>query len=333
VMRANMRLVKASQRLTSWHLASMIALMTKVAPTISEVIASRVRKYRQLRGWSVRELAERCVKAGANTLTQASLTNIERGLSASAGRGSRAVTVPELLSLACVLEVPPVMLLLPLGDHIAFEVSPGVTLEPLVALRWMVGGDAGRTAIGIRNYEGFPPNYDQASNELAVYASAEEAREGAEYRLQLMDEKTDSLIESRRFIEDQWNAYPARRPYIEDLARRNHRPRPGQDISDEEWVAQWRELMPAGYKLALREYVDAIWQVVNAGFDVPPPIPRRLYVDIMSSFPKAGGLPIDGGEAGDLDLLTGELRERPAPRRPVLPPNIQIIGEGDDGGR
>lgn len=309
----------------------MIALMTKV-PTISEVIAARVRKYRRERGWSVRQLAEKCAEAGAVTLTQASITNIERGLTASSGRGSRAVSVTELFSLAFVMEVPPVMLMLPVGEHNQFEVCPGLTMEPLMTLNWMVAGGASKIALSLDfDRSGVPPSYSQASDELLLYSNIHHTRGLAQTALSLIHGDPEPLVQARRALERRWEENPSQRPYLEEIAKRNNRPLPGQAISDEEFVAQWRELLPRTYKARLRDYADAMWRVVDAGFEVLPPVPRNLYVDIMSSFPKSGGVPLDGGDADDVDLLTGEPREQPAPRRPVLPPNIEVVDEAGHG--
>lgn len=311
----------------------MLVLMTK-APTISDVVASRVRKYRQERGWSVRQLAEKCAEVGATTLTQASITNIERGISATSGRGSRAVSVTELFALAFVMEIPPIMLMLPLGEHNHLEVCPGLTTEPLTALRWMVAGSASKTALSLDlDRAGMPAAYVQASDELLIYSGIEHARELAENVLRAMHADPAHLVQLRRQSEARWEENPTQRAYLELLAKRNNRPLPGQAISDEEFVAQWRELLPRTYRERLRNYADAMWRAVDAGFEVLPPMPRRLYADIMSSFPKSGGIPLDGGDMDDVDPVTGELRESAAPRRPVLPPNIQILDGADDGDR
>lgn len=77
---------------------------------------------------------------GAATLTQASITNIERGLSTGEGgkRGGRAVTVDELLVLAYVLDARIADLLVP-DDGSEFEPVPGVVVHPFAASTWLEG--------------------------------------------------------------------------------------------------------------------------------------------------------------------------------------------------
>lgn len=302
--------------------------MTK-APTVADTIASRVRKYRQERGWSIRELAERCTSTGASTLTQASLTNIERGLSASSGRGSRAVTVTELLSLAFVMEVPPVMLMLPLGEHDEVEACPGLTLRSLDLMRWLVAYDS----VGGRLLDGgpseAPDSYLRASGELRLLVDIERTRDLARRTWDMLHGDPEPLIELRQVIESRWEANPSQRAYLEAAADMNNRPRPGQGMSDEEFVAQWRETLPSLYRSRLREYVDAMWQAADAGIAVLPPVPRQMYVDIM----KFAADDAPPGWKWDVDPLTGLPREVATPVRPVLPPNILIeVPDGDHDG-
>lgn len=120
--------------------AHSLALMAK-SRTAIETIAERVREVRQKRGWSVRKLAEACTASGVTSLTQASITNIERGLSNTEGkRGGRTVTADELLALAYVLGVRPLDLMVP-HDAELMQVVPGVDVHPYVAATWISGND------------------------------------------------------------------------------------------------------------------------------------------------------------------------------------------------
>lgn len=96
---------------------------------VDEVIAERVKHYRQCQKWTVRQLAERCATLIPG-LTEASVTNIERA--------RREVSARELLILAHVLQVPPVALLLPLANpRAAVEIVPGVESPIEQALAWL----------------------------------------------------------------------------------------------------------------------------------------------------------------------------------------------------
>ena len=303
----------------------MIALMTK-APTASEAIAAAVRKYRQQRDWSVRELAEKCASLGATTLTQASLTNIERGLT-SGRRGSRAVTVDELLVLAYVLDVPPALLMLPLGDANHVEICPGIDVDPYTALQWLVGNKwitDGRT---LEN--AIPGAYDRAVEVVRYFSDIDIARRAAEWPRQMLHGPDEPLVQARRRMDALWKDNPDSRGHYERLADTNNRPRPGLPISDAEFVEQWRKMLPATYKARLREYVDALWRAADAGLRALPPVPRDLYVDIM----KITAEEAPPGWRWDIDPLTGLPREVATPARPALPPDILVLDGGEDGDR
>jgi transcriptional regulator with XRE-family HTH domain len=110
--------------------------MTEPDP-IGVAVAKQIRKYRQKRGWSVRKLAEECTRLGVE-ITPSSLANIER-LKPDARKGMRRVTVDELMVIAYVLAVPPILLLTPLGEADAVELVPGVAVHPVAARKWIVG--------------------------------------------------------------------------------------------------------------------------------------------------------------------------------------------------
>lgn len=105
-------------------------------PTVGDIVAQQIRRYRQDKGWSIRELSEACAKYGATQLTQSSLANIERGRDASAQRKGREVSVDELAALAVVLGVPPMALLLPVKDDDDRAEIDTVAVTPTVQASW-----------------------------------------------------------------------------------------------------------------------------------------------------------------------------------------------------
>lgn len=301
------------------------------APTASEAIASAVRKYRQLQGWSVRELSEKCAELGATTLTQASLTNIERGLTAREGRGSRAVTVDELFVLACALGVPPAVLMLPFGEHNQIAVLPRFSMEPLNAFLWLIGGEAARGLLdqGFR-FANEPPTFKGSTRAMRRIAEIAKARAAAESTRELLYCDPEILLSTRRRLDAMWqNAKPVWRARYEEAARENHRPLPGSPITDQEYVDQWREALPATYESRLRAYTEALWRAAESGdLQVLPPIPRDLYIDIM----KLAAQEAPDGWQWDIDPLNGLPREVASPVRPVLPPNIEVRDDEDHDG-
>lgn len=109
---------------------------------MGDVIASQVRKYRLLKNWSVKRLAEECERLGAPQLTAASLANIERGQDETAKRAGRRVLVEELTVLARALQVPPIMLLFPLGLEQTTKPLPKDEQSTWAAVQWFMGAAA-----------------------------------------------------------------------------------------------------------------------------------------------------------------------------------------------
>ncbi len=107
---------------------------------VSDVLAARVKLFRDRRGWSAARLAEECARCGAPDLTAAAIANIETGRrDKDTGRRRRMVTVDEWLVLAYALAVPPVLLLVPLRDANRTPITPTVAVPPALALSWIRG--------------------------------------------------------------------------------------------------------------------------------------------------------------------------------------------------
>lgn len=315
------KLANAAHCLTSWHSASIIAVMTKV-PTASEAIAAGVRKYRRLRGWSVRELAEKCAELGATTLTQASLTNIERGLVAKEGRGSRAVTVDEMFVLAYALSVSPMMLMLPFGEHNRIAVLPKASLDLITAFRWIGMGTAGRDLLFHDVSWGEEPALrDRGLYVLRLLADIENWRLSALTTRRYLHGDRETLLAVRREMDARWRAAdPTLRTRMEQVAKENNRPLPGSPISDDEYVEEWRKALPSTYETRLRSYADALWRAFeSAAVQVLPPVPALLYADLMA-------LPAhDHINEQDLGVLADSI---PPPSRPILPPGVEVEQPG-----
>ena len=98
----------------------------------SDVAARRIREARTKRGWTVKQLAAECAKAGTPQITAPVITNLE-----TRRRLGREITAEELVALAWVLGVPPVQLLTPLGTNEALQVVPGESMGPLDLVAWV----------------------------------------------------------------------------------------------------------------------------------------------------------------------------------------------------
>ncbi len=104
----------------------------------SDLSGARVRETRGRRGWTARQLADRCAEAGAPELTVSVIANIETGRRDAEGRRRRDVTIDELLALAYVLEVPLNALLAP-GEGERIGITSKADMGVAVALAFFSG--------------------------------------------------------------------------------------------------------------------------------------------------------------------------------------------------
>jgi transcriptional regulator with XRE-family HTH domain len=95
-------------------------------------VARRVRHYRLKRGLSVQKLADICTEEYGLPIKRTVLANFE------AGRRP-ALSVAELLILARILRVPPVLLLFPVGQEAETEMLPGTSVDTWSAAKWFTG--------------------------------------------------------------------------------------------------------------------------------------------------------------------------------------------------
>ncbi|MGI5214947.1 helix-turn-helix domain-containing protein [Plantactinospora sp. CA-290183] len=96
-----------------------------------KVIAGEVKRHRQARSMSAQQLADACAELG-HPIARSVLANLENGRRPT-------ISVPELLVLALALQVPPMLLIVPLGHAESVEVAPGVAVPATEAMRWIRG--------------------------------------------------------------------------------------------------------------------------------------------------------------------------------------------------
>lgn len=106
---------------------------------LSDVVAEQVAQLRKLSGLTREQVAARCADLGRPALTFGVLGSIETGRPDANGQRRREVTVDELVVLAKVLGVPPVLLVCPVGHVRSIEVLPGVDISPWPAAQWFTG--------------------------------------------------------------------------------------------------------------------------------------------------------------------------------------------------
>lgn len=109
------------------------------ASKITQCLAAQVRTYRRRQDLTLAQLAEKCAELGAPQLSYSALANIERGATADAKRKPRDVSLDELAVLARALDVPPVMLLFPIGTGQRVEITPGFDITAWDAAQWFSG--------------------------------------------------------------------------------------------------------------------------------------------------------------------------------------------------
>lgn len=104
---------------------------TQWADDLAAVVGRRVARYRRQRGMSVQEMSTALASLGI-TLKRTVIGNLESGY-------RRTVSLAEILGFACVLGVPPVLLMVPLGEAETFDALPTGELGVWDAVRWITG--------------------------------------------------------------------------------------------------------------------------------------------------------------------------------------------------
>lgn len=104
---------------------------TPWAARITRAIAGEIRQRRKARGMSAEDLAAACADLGM-PIPRSTLADLENGRRAS-------ISVAEWLAIAAALDVPPVMLLCPVGTADTAEVLPGTEAPAFRAAQWVAG--------------------------------------------------------------------------------------------------------------------------------------------------------------------------------------------------
>lgn len=96
----------------------------------SEVFRARLREARRLKGWTQRDLAAALAEVGMK-LDASNVTRLERG--------TRGVTLDDVLAIAAALGVSPLHLFVPLDNDERLDVTPGLTASAVDARAWIRG--------------------------------------------------------------------------------------------------------------------------------------------------------------------------------------------------
>lgn len=290
-------------------------------PTVAEVIAQRVRKFRAQRGWSVRQLAEECAKAGAPQLTIASLGNIERGQDPEAKRKRRDVTVEELLVLGYVLNVPPVLLMLPYGELDEVSILPSVRAHPIAALDWINGRNRSeiRETFGVDEVPGNWP-IGPAAYPLIFYGDISSRLRHIEAEKQLVDDAKREAARAQQRIAEVTTELEVMKAEFEQAAE-----------NDELAIGLRRRIaelqggvaaatgLAAAYvrdqKIVMRSYVNAIAELATMLNNLEhnglllPPVPKQILADIRSLEKITESEELAADALGDSPLIAGSIME------------------------
>lgn len=118
----------------------VVLMSTTAAWPLSAIAAQQINALRKRAGLNRDQLAEKCRDLGApDNMTAAAVANIETGRPDPAtGRRRRDITVDELVIFALALNVPPVVLLFPVGHVEQVEVLPKAVRPTMLAANWFM---------------------------------------------------------------------------------------------------------------------------------------------------------------------------------------------------
>jgi transcriptional regulator with XRE-family HTH domain len=98
---------------------------------LTRVIAGEVRRYRQERKMSTQQLDDKTAELGMR-IPRSVLANLESGRRDT-------ISAAEILVLAAALDVPPALLLFPIGRRELMDALPDMPLQPWQAFTWFTG--------------------------------------------------------------------------------------------------------------------------------------------------------------------------------------------------
>lgn len=101
------------------------------AARFTRSVAEQIHRHRKARGWSAQKLSDACAELGMD-FPRTTLADLETGR-----RGH--ISVAELLVLARALDVPPLLLMFPVGAGEETEVLPGQSRASFRAAQWFTG--------------------------------------------------------------------------------------------------------------------------------------------------------------------------------------------------
>lgn len=106
---------------------------------LSDLVAAELVRRRRLAGLTREQLAARCAEVGWPNLTFGVIGSIETGRRVNPdGPRRREVTLDEWIGLSLALDMPPALLVSPIGDP-PIEIVPGRPDDTWTTYRWLIG--------------------------------------------------------------------------------------------------------------------------------------------------------------------------------------------------
>jgi transcriptional regulator with XRE-family HTH domain len=171
---------------------------------VTRQVGVNAQKVRKARGLSLATVAERMTTLG-RPMTLNSVSKIELQ--------KRGVDLDDLVALARALDVPPLVLVFPIGDKPTVELLPGYEVRPWTAARWFTGEQPlpveapGEAWVDRQLGEDSPAALYRMNDELirrwlranrSVQESIDLGRGASEVALELRDNALDDISRHRR---------------------------------------------------------------------------------------------------------------------------------------
>ncbi|SED25953.1 Helix-turn-helix domain-containing protein [Streptomyces sp. 2231.1] len=155
-------------------------------------VAQEVRRHRHAQGLSAQQLADRCAEIGM-PIQRSVLANLESGRRTT-------INLAEVLVLAFALQVPPGVLMFPVGYEQDVEVLPDAWVEPATAIDWLAGNAFFTTESGANAYSsplGIVRLHQDAAAALQRLKTARDNAVGELARVEARSSKEAALFEVR----------------------------------------------------------------------------------------------------------------------------------------
>lgn len=198
-------------------------------------IGRRIARFRQERRLSAQQLSDALHERLKVDMKRTVIGGIEAGT-------RKNVSVSEIFAIAYVLGIPPILLLVPVGEPGEFEILPGISTDPWTAANWLAGEggnewtgflDAGRGASPTEvNFLAMYRRHDKEVERLLQLARRPDPVDGAAIRRAA--ELVGEVEEGLRFLRLSIVALGSTPPPLPPQLRHVDQSEGGEDARDQE---------------------------------------------------------------------------------------------------